>query len=102
MDNEVQKVKKSFFSGDNKDSIDSWHKKDRSAALSKIEEIIKQLKQLKDVKNTIKRDIIKHRDAMEELAFQLDEINEDVICLRSRIYIFFAKWLEKKVMMNGS
>ena len=56
-----------------------------SPALSKIEERIKQLKQLERDNDDVALDIRKHRNAIEELTFKLDELGEDILHVRDRI-----------------
>lgn len=56
-----------------------------SPALSKIEERIKQLKQLERDSGDVVLDIQKHKNAIENLTFQLDELGEDILHVRNRI-----------------
>jgi len=56
-----------------------------SPAISKIEERIKQLKQLERDSNDVSLDIQKHKNAIEELTFKLDELGEDILHVRYRI-----------------
>lgn len=56
-----------------------------SPALSKIAERIKQLKQLECNSDDVALDIQKHKNAIEELTFKLDELGEDILHVRNRI-----------------
>ena len=56
-----------------------------SPALSKIEERMNQLKQLERDNNTVEVDIQQHKNAIEALSFKRDELNEDILHVRSRI-----------------
>jgi len=57
-----------------------------SPILSVVEERIKQLKQLELDMDTIKSDIQKHRDAIGELSFKHNELNEDICHINDRIH----------------
>lgn len=57
-----------------------------SPILSVVKERIKQLKQLELDMDTIKSDIQKHRDAIGELSFKHNELNEDICHINDRIH----------------
>lgn len=56
-----------------------------SPTLSKIAERIKQLKQLERDSGNVAFNIQKHKNAIKELTFKLDELGEDILHVRDRI-----------------